>query len=1062
MPIDEPSRPVSLVVRSLLLVPLCLVVLSAAPLLAQGTGIKDFVLGHDRYSVRHWNTDNGLLSNMVTDLAQTPDGYLWIATTGGLIRFDGTRLVEIDLTTPDGDHPAYAWHLEVDSHDTLWAILIRRDAPRGRVLARRTNDAWEVVHRFEGTAPTAMEAAPNGDLWMVMGNEADGRVVRWRDGERTDFDLPDVNDRAIEATASGAVWVGTTSAAAVRIENDQMTRFGLPDDAEAVARIYQDTEGRIWLGTPRGLYRRDRGTFQLHATVGEGRVHDIIGADTAHLWVAWRDRSLERIPIPKVRANTGTDAAAAAPFALGNVRTSLEDAEGNHWFGLLSGGLVQVRRNVLPHPARDPVDPLNVMLVSSVTPSTADSMWIVEGCRPRVVRSDGTRFTLTDGFPVLDVARVSPVGPDCVSGLVADRTGALWYLHGQNGVKRVVDGEVTDFSYPKIEPDYQLGSWPPPKGRPHHLIAGAAGELWYVREGEGIVRLSPAGGGEQTLYPFPDALADAEVTALRPGWAAAGTGAGAGAGEVWFGTTTGFGRLSLSEEGRTTLDDWPSRSPVSDIHVDRDGIIWVSTLGDGLLVVDGDSVARIGRTDGLPDEYILRILETDDGDLWLPSRKGVMIGARAALRDYSLGLRNRLDIGLLGRGDGAPEFRHPLASAAKGPDGRIWLFGRGVVVVDPAELRWNDAPPSVIIEVIRADGEALPSQIDLVVEAGTRNLDFRYMAATFEHSDLVRFRYRLDGHDDDWVDAGGRRLASYTNLWPGEYTFRVAARKNFGAWTEEPSAVQVRVLPLWWQTTWFMAAAVLGIIGLGAGIQSLRNQATRRRNVALEREVATRKAAEVELKELSRRLVTAQEEDRARVARDLHDDISQRLHAAAINVDPAIRVIDADPDDAKTQLRAVQQQLADVAEDTRKISHELHPATLEILGLASAIEGLVEDFEAATGVATRVSAPESVQEIVSAQAGLSLYRITQEALRNIAKHAGAREVEVGLSTGPEGVRLRIHDDGSGFDPDAGVVGLGLASMRERARLLDGTLAVDSAPNTGTTIMVLLPAQSVSS
>ena len=1058
MPIDEPSRPVNPVVRSLLLVPLCLVVLSAAPLPAQGTGTSGFVLGHDRYSIRHWNTDNGLLSNRVTDLAQTPDGYLWIATTGGLMRFDGNRLVKIDLTTRDGDHPAYAWHVEVDSRGTLWAILVPRDGTRESVLARLTADDWEVVHRFEETAPTAMAAAPNGDLWMVMGNEPDGGVVRWRDGERTDYDLPDVNDRAIEVTASGAVWVGTTSAAAVRIENDQMTRFGLPDDAEAVARIYQDTEGRIWFGTPNGLYRRDRGTFQLHATVGEGRVHDIIGADTGHLWIAWLNRSLERVPLTQVHADTGAGAAAVAPFALGTVLASLEDAEGNHWFGLLGGGLVQVSRNLLPAPSSDPVDPMNVMLVGSVTPRTAESMWAVERCRPRVVRPDGTRLTLTDGFPMLDrfppAAKINPVGPDCVSGLVADRTGALWYLHGQNGVKRVVGGEVTDFSYPKIEPDYQLGSWPPPRGRPNHLVAGAAGELWYVREGEGIVRLSPAGGGEQTLYPFPDALTDAEVTVLRPGRV--------GAGEIWFGTTTGFGRLSLGEEGRSSMDDWHSSAPVSDIHVDRDGLIWVSTLGDGLLIVDGDSVARIGRTDGLPDEYILRILETDDGDLWLPSRRGVMIGARAELRDYARGLRHRLDIGLLGSGDGAPEFRHPLASAAKGPDGRIWLFGREVVVVDPAELRWNDAPPSVIIEEIRADGEALPSHVDLVVQAGTQNLDFRYTAATFEHPDLVRFRYRLDGHDDDWVDAGGRRLASYTNLWPGEYTFRVAARKNFGAWTEEPSAVQFRVLPLWWQTTWFMAAAVLGIIGLGAGIQSLRHQATRRRNVALEREVATRKAAEVELKELSRRLVTAQEEDRARVARDLHDDISQRLHAAAINVDPAIRVIDTDPEDAKVQLRAVQQQLAGVAEDTRKISHELHPAILEILGLPSAIEGLGEDFEATTGVATRVSAPESVKESVSAQAALGLYRITQEALRNIAKHAGAKEVEVGLSAGPEGVRLLIHDDGSGFDPVAGHVGLGLASMRERTRLLDGTLTVDTAPGTGTTIVVLLPAQSVSS
>jgi signal transduction histidine kinase len=205
-------------------------------------------------------------------------------------------------------------------------------------------------------------------------------------------------------------------------------------------------------------------------------------------------------------------------------------------------------------------------------------------------------------------------------------------------------------------------------------------------------------------------------------------------------------------------------------------------------------------------------------------------------------------------------------------------------------------------------------------------------------------------------------------------------------------------------------------------------------------------------------MITAQEEDRARIARDLHDDISQRLHAAAIGVDPALRAMATDQDDATERLQAIQEQLDGVAEDARKISHELHPATLEILGLASAIEGLGEDFEAISGITTRVEAPESVQELASTQVSLCLYRITQEALRNIAKHANAKNVDVELWAGADTIRLRIHDDGVGFDQKGVPAGLGLASMRERARLLGGKLTVDSEPGAGTELTVELPVQ----
>jgi len=242
----------------------------------------------------------------------------------------------------------------------------------------------------------------------------------------------------------------------------------------------------------------------------------------------------------------------------------------------------------------------------------------------------------------------------------------------------------------------------------------------------------------------------------------------------------------------------------------------------------------------------------------------------------------------------------------------------------------------------------------------------------------------------------------------------------------------------------------------GTGLQANGARSLGRRDMALELETAAREAAERELKALSRRMITAQEEDRARIARDLHDDISQRLHAAAIGINQALLAMATDQDGATARLQATQQQLDDVADDARKISHELHPATLEILGLVPALEGLGHDFEVASGVTTLVSAPTCVRFVVTPAMSLCLYRITQEALHNIEKHGSARNVDVELSCVPGSVTLRLRDDGVGFDPATCPAGFGLASIGARVRMFDGTLTIDSTPGAGTMLVVQFP------
>lgn len=350
--------------------------------------------------------------------------------------------------------------------------------------------------------------------------------------------------------------------------------------------------------------------------------------------------------------------------------------------------------------------------------------------------------------------------------------------------------------------------------------------------------------------------------------------------------------------------------------------------------------------------------------------------------------------------------------------------------------------------------DATPEMLTMPADAHTVIID--YVGLSLLQPGRVAYRYSMEGLDPDWVSAGQRRSATYTNLSPGEYTFRVTARNNHGVWNDEGASIRILVPARWWQTSWFFAMAVIGVVALAVTAHTTRTRWLRGRTVLLRKEIAARESAELELKSLGRRMISAQEDDRARIARDLHDDISQRLHGASIGIEVALRTAATNPDHTAERLGLVQTQLDEVAEDARSMSHELHPATLELLGITAALEGLCEDFESKYGVAVQVSVAESVQQEVSAEMALCLFRIAQEALRNVAKHADASEAALELSVRKEHALLRIRDNGAGFDPAAKRAGLGLASMRERARLLNGTVTLDSAPGGGTELLVDIP------
>ena len=534
---------------------------------------------------------------------------------------------------------------------------------------------------------------------------------------------------------------------------------------------------------------------------------------------------------------------------------------------------------------------------------------------------------------------------------------------------------------------------------------------------------------------------------------------------LWFGTNGG-GVIRYDGSRFTVIDTSRGLSGmiVRGIHEDRDGVLWIGTEGKGLnrLVLDGDGrprITRIGTRDGLYDDVIHGCLEDDHGRLWMSSNRGIFWVPLAELEEFARGERPRISPVSYTESDG---MRNREANGgcqpvmAKASDGRFWFATvDGVAIVDPDEVPLASAPLPTLIEGVRLGREQIPPQASAVrLPRGQRTFEIDFTATSFRAPEDVRFRYRLGGVDQDWVEIGSRRTAYFNGVPPGEHSFQVQASLGSASWGE-PATLALVIPPYFHETHWFRLLLLLLVVTTLTALYRYRTRVQRLRLEAVLVESERRRRAEEALRRLGQRLIDAQEDERRRVSRDLHDDVSQRL--ALLNIE--ISVLGQRAGQDVSGLESIAQGLA---EELRRISHNLHPGKIEQLGPIPALESLCREAARAADLDIRfrnraghVDLPQDL--------GLSLYRITQEALRNAWKHSGASEVTVTLDRAGDGISLEVADDGKGFRPDGdSEPGLGLMSMEERARAAGGVLSIDSRSGEGTRIRVRVPLDPVDS
>jgi signal transduction histidine kinase len=446
----------------------------------------------------------------------------------------------------------------------------------------------------------------------------------------------------------------------------------------------------------------------------------------------------------------------------------------------------------------------------------------------------------------------------------------------------------------------------------------------------------------------------------------------------------------------------------------------------------------------LPSDAVEQILEDDEGHLWLGTWAGLVRVSRDELDACAEGRQSFVKPLTLGFEDGMAMPRCGTGfqpSCMKSRSGTLWFCTTGgLVTVDPKSIKPSTQPPPVYIEEVTADERALALGMRAVtVPPGVRRVSFRYTALSFTAPEKILFRYRLEGHDDAWVNAGATREATYMRLPPRKYQFRVSAGNKDGVWNTAGAVLEVVVVPSWWQTWWFRIAAAAGLAGTVFSAYEIR--------------VRQHKKARAAQELFARRLIESQEQERKRVAAELHDSLGQSLHVIKGRAELGLNR-KSDSVESARQFEEISSAAGQAIQEVRAISHALRPAELDQLGLARAIEWMVERIGASS--TTRFGCEVDGVGRLGPEMEITLYRIAQEGINNVLRHAGASEAILQLQREDGVVRFSLFDNGRGFEKPAHPDGHGLIGMAERVRLLGGKFDIQSAPGKGTRLTVTIP------
>ena len=944
------------------------------------------------YRVTSWTERDGLPSAVVRAVIQDVDRYVWVGTDAGLVRFDGLRFTPAAqlVRTPFPDAPVRV--LLAGRDGSVWVGLGGAQGGVVRILAGEAAVFGPAEGLLPGQMSTLLEDS-RGTIWAG----SDAGLFRW-DGARWHHTLGGLLHApvfSLHEDRRGRFLAGTALGLFERRPGHDSFVRAEPFES-AVRSIEEDAAGRIWVADPLVGFRRLGEQKTPSRAVHEGRGHRLLFDTRGSLWVGTRGHGLWRVAAGGPSTGDAIEKSTALTgLSNDGVEDLLEDHEGNIWVATTDG-----LNCLTPHKATQIT---NLGLVNGIEVAPDGRVWVgtVDGL---VSYSKGTldqpreQLTLTD-LPLL--------------AMHADRQGAIWLATARR-LLRVAGGQVSD-----VPPPAARAAWT-------SIASDATGRVW-LHDQEGGLFTWQHGHIESIEVPTVDAR---DVRSIQSDTS----------GRIWL--MLADDRVAVvSGHGVKTYGpaNGLRAGPYRAVLEGHDGTVWLGGQSGLSRLRDGTFVT-VGREQGFPAGMITAIVEDAAGTLWLGLEgTGLVRLRRAEFEQAAAAADFRIHCTLYDRSDGlAGTPRWFAGSSAKATaDGRIWFVsGRGLTVIDPDRLaRLDTDAVEVRIESFVADGARLPLSAELSLPAGTARLAIDYTALNFASPLKSRFRYRLDGFDPDWIDAGTRRQAVYTNLPPGEYRFQVAASNFEGVWAAPASTAAIAIEPAFHQTIWFyllcFASATLAVASVWR----------------------------FHLRQIRKRFALVLKE-RARLSREIHDTLLQSMVGVALQFDAVAADLDASPAMSKERLVRMRKDVEEYIREARQSIWDLRSPTLEKCDLATALKQAGEHatagtrvrFEAAVAGAPRRLAPQVEEQLL---------RIGQEAVVNALRHARAETVRLELRYEPASVALKISDDGSGFDLtrliEEGRGHYGLTTMRERAEEVGGALSLESAVGRGTRVSAVVPA-----
>jgi len=747
-----------------------------------------------QYGHRSWTVEDGLPQSSVLDIAQTPDGYLWLATRGGLVRWDGVRFKVFDRRNTEHLASSFISALAVDHEGTLWigsddGLFSHRDG---------TFQRWDRRLGLEHSRILALAPGRAGGIWIGtygggLGRLRDDQLRIWTTADG----LPDNSIWELLEDSAGVLWYAPSAGGLELLEDGEFVHHELGEGFREVGiwAFLEDRRGNLWIGGNNGLHRRRQEsirTVDAGTDLASPYVTTLLEDRDGNLWVGTGEGGLHRLRIDATGKFRIQHFGVDDGLLSNDVAVLFEDREGNLWIGTQSGGL-DVLKDGLFSFLRLSGRQADDFWATSAYQDAEGTIWVATRANGLLaVRPDGgiDRLTTIDGLPTNRLW--------CVLG---DRRSNLWIGTSGRGLVRLRDGEIRNFTSAQGLPnDVVFG-----------LHEGRDGTLWIATNG-GLGRLR---GEELDGLTVDDGLSSNLIRALHEDRL----------GNLWIGTSGGgLNRLRDGEFSRFGPEQGLEGGHVWSLHEDARGVLWIGTSA-GLFRWQDGRIVGVKAHHGLPDDSVNMIATDDAGDLWLGTWRGIQRVRRRQLEEFFAGRRDSvLSLGY-GRGDGVrnAECHGGIQPAVwKSRDGRLWFpTTRGLAVVEPSVVAEPPASPRAVIEGLDFDGTAAGLEERVVVPPTVRRLEIRYTSLSFRAPERLRFRYRLEGFDHGWIDAGSSRWASYTNVSPGEYKFQVAARNEDGDWGSE-TELRLRVLPRFYETPAFAALIVILAVAGGVGIHRLR------------------------------------------------------------------------------------------------------------------------------------------------------------------------------------------------------------------------------------------------